>query len=453
MPPRIHVAAPQNWTSDPNGPILWNGRYHLFYQHNPHAPEWGAMHWGHAVSDDLAHWSDLGVALAPTAGGPDADGCWSGCAHVFGDVPMLLYTGLVVDGDEWNQSVCRAVGDTELGRFAKDPANPFIAASPRPRGHLAHRDPFVLRDEKRDRWVMVQATGICDDGYTGGAVVLYDSPDGSTWTYRGVLCTLPDQTGELDTGPVWECPALFQIGAAWVLLISVQLPLDRGAGRCPYALWFTGSFDGETFEIERRGRVDHGDVFYAPTVLAHADGRHLLWGWVQETASQQELDAVGRAGALTLPRVVTLESGEVTTQFASELSVLWATAMKADSVELTAGEARPLVEPGDCWRLRVSDITPGIGVRLGWDGSDEVAVASTGAIVELTRGQKQICWAPAAAGLTAIDLIVDGSIVELHTGSGAAFTTRLSAGHRNDVALTGGDGGGVARGVHLQVVR
>lgn len=35
--------------------------------------------WGHAVSEDLARWRHLPHALVPTLGGPDTDGCWSGC--------------------------------------------------------------------------------------------------------------------------------------------------------------------------------------------------------------------------------------------------------------------------------------------------------------------------------------------------------------------------------------
>ena len=92
--PQYHFTAPANWLNDPNGLIQWQGQYHLFYQHNPHAPVHGSIHWGHAVSDDLVHWRDLPIALAPTPGGPDAHGCWSGCAVDDNGLPTLVYTGV-----------------------------------------------------------------------------------------------------------------------------------------------------------------------------------------------------------------------------------------------------------------------------------------------------------------------------------------------------------------------
>ena len=39
----VHVKAPGNWINDPNGFIYYKGKYHLFFQHFPYAPEWGTM--------------------------------------------------------------------------------------------------------------------------------------------------------------------------------------------------------------------------------------------------------------------------------------------------------------------------------------------------------------------------------------------------------------------------
>ena len=84
--PRYHFMPPAQWMNDPNGPVFWKGRYHLFYQHNPGAAVWGDMHWGHAMSEDLVHWEHLPIALAPDPDGPDVNGCFSGTALVDGDV-------------------------------------------------------------------------------------------------------------------------------------------------------------------------------------------------------------------------------------------------------------------------------------------------------------------------------------------------------------------------------
>src|ERR1043165_6462585 len=92
--PQYHFLPPSNWMNDPNGLIQWKGQYHLFYQYNPHAPVWGSIHWGHAVSPDLVHWRDLPIALAPTPGTPDEYGVFSGCAVDAGGVATVVYTGV-----------------------------------------------------------------------------------------------------------------------------------------------------------------------------------------------------------------------------------------------------------------------------------------------------------------------------------------------------------------------
>src|ERR1035437_1573465 len=92
--PQYHLLPAANWMNDPNAPIYWQGQYHMFYQFNPNGAFWGDMHWGHAVSADLVHWKHQPVAMAPTPGGADKDGVFSGCIVADRGVPTAIYTGV-----------------------------------------------------------------------------------------------------------------------------------------------------------------------------------------------------------------------------------------------------------------------------------------------------------------------------------------------------------------------
>ena len=63
--PQFHFTPRTGWTNDPNGLLWYKGEYHLFFQHNPFDTKWGNMTWGHAISKDLVHWTQVENALLP----------------------------------------------------------------------------------------------------------------------------------------------------------------------------------------------------------------------------------------------------------------------------------------------------------------------------------------------------------------------------------------------------
>ena len=91
--PLFHVTAPTGWINDPNGFSVYDGKIHLFYQYNPYQREWGPMHWGHSVTDDMVRWEQLPAAIAPDQE-YDKAGCFSGSAIEADGKHVLVYTGV-----------------------------------------------------------------------------------------------------------------------------------------------------------------------------------------------------------------------------------------------------------------------------------------------------------------------------------------------------------------------
>ena len=73
--PVLHFTSGTGWINDPNGLICENGRWQLYFQHNPFNTEWENLCWGSAVSEDLVHWRQRDVALWPDETGTMFSGC------------------------------------------------------------------------------------------------------------------------------------------------------------------------------------------------------------------------------------------------------------------------------------------------------------------------------------------------------------------------------------------
>ncbi|QOY38592.1 GH32 C-terminal domain-containing protein [Anaerobacillus isosaccharinicus] len=210
--PQFHATAIGHWMNEPHAPLYFNGKYHLFYQHNPMGPYWGNIHWGHWVSDDLIHWKDQPVALAPTKGEVDPDGTWSGCAHYDENgLPVLFFTA----GNHSylpNQMIGLARttfekdGDLNLARWEKH-LEPVIF---QPEGlnldDDGFRDPHVWKEN--DTWYQIVGSGINGKGCTA---LLFESTNTIDWEFKGCLY-VSDYQKYPQLGRVWELPILLPLG-------------------------------------------------------------------------------------------------------------------------------------------------------------------------------------------------------------------------------------------------
>ena len=307
--PAFHLTPLTGWMNDPNGFSWYHGQYHLFYQYNPYDTEWDAMHWGHAVSHDLLHWTYLPAALAPDAS-YDSFGCFSGCAVETPDgKQLLMYTGVRQEGGDKGkeyQTQCIAVGDGK--DYTKYEKNPVLGSDALPEG----LSPYDFRDPKI--WQTDGGKYRCVVGARRkdkrGVLLQYESTDGFNWRYAGVLA---ENDGRF--GLMWECPDFFPLDGKHVLFVSPQDMLPEGFeyhnGNGTVCL--TGTYDGERFTEEHNQAIDYGIDFYAPQTILTPDGRRVMIGWMQnwDTCKTTGYEERPWFGQMSLPRELFLKNGRL----------------------------------------------------------------------------------------------------------------------------------------------
>lgn len=431
--PQYHYLPPANWMNDPNGLIHWNGAYHLFYQYNPLGAYHHRIHWGHAVSRDLVHWEEWPIALTPTSGDHDQDGCWSGCAVNHNGTPTLFYTGV------YPQIVNVATSTDDLLTWQKHPTNPVIPCPPPGidcDGHF--RDPFVWQEP--DGWYMLMGTR---DAATGGVALLYRSADLVNWEYlQPLLRGDKHQTKPFWIGTIWECPNLVKLGDKYALIVSFQ---DYEKGQMINTGYFAGQFQDHQFKPSHQGLVDVGPSFYAPQVMTNAQERRLMWGWLREGRSETTQREAGWSGVMSLPRVLSLSDDDTLLMSpAPELAALRGEEFRLDNVTLTPETPNLLSSVrGNSLEIllevdKESNATLGLKLCCSLDNAEQTSILYDFSQQELTFDASQASLNPElspelvtaahpllASNALTLRIFVDHSVIELFADERTCLTGRI----------------------------
>ncbi|REJ09386.1 glycoside hydrolase family 32 protein [Halobacillus trueperi] len=294
----FHHMPPVGLMNDPNGFIQWKGVYHLFYQWMPFETAHGAKYWGHYTSEDLVNWKHEAVALTPSDW-YDKDGVYSGSAIVHDDQLHLFYTGNI-EGEHEPEAEYQCLAVSQDGiHFEKKGV--LIET---PKGYTGHfRDPKVWKNG--DQWYMVVGAQTEDKQ---GKAVLFRSEDLQNWEHIGPIAG--SKEGKLgEFGYMWECPDLFELDGADVLMVCPQgLEADGMDYANTYQSgYFVGKWDetAETFQHGDFRELDRGFEFYAPQTTRDEKGRRLLVGWMGVPDQYEQAHPTVENGwvhCLTIPR-------------------------------------------------------------------------------------------------------------------------------------------------------
>jgi sucrose-6-phosphate hydrolase SacC (GH32 family) len=283
--PQFHFSTRRGWQNDPNGLVFYDGEYHMFYQHDPYDEQnAGNLHWGHAVSKDLVHWTELPDAIYPEgrcvvcSGSAVVDRGNTAGFQTGAEQPIVtIFTYLRSTGRGQYDLIQGIAHSNDRGRtWTRYNANPVLSDITK-----YNRDPKVVWYAPEKKWVMVLFLDQADyskhpdippdkllklfaDKSSFG---LFSSRNLKTW----------EKLSEIKIQGEAECPEFFEIA------------VDGNAGNMRWITYgasgryLIGTFDGKTFTRESGPHDIHcGNCFYASQTFNNIpaiDGRRVLIPW------------------------------------------------------------------------------------------------------------------------------------------------------------------------------
>ncbi|MHC3376157.1 sucrose-6-phosphate hydrolase [Ligilactobacillus equi] len=297
-----HIRPQSGLLNDPNGFSYYNNQWHVFYQSFPFGAAHGLKSWMHLVSDDLVHWRNLGLALAPDT--PlDSHGAYSGSAAVIDDKLLLMYTGNVRT-KEWERiSYQNGAWLDKNGKITKLP-KPLIEAPEHVTEHF--RDPQLLK-YRGEYYVIL---GAQDKTTLSGKVALFKSNDLEKWQDLGYVDFTDDVMGYMI-----ECPNLVFIDDKPVLIFCPQgLEHEVADYQNIYPNMYVAGehfkFNAGKLQTQQKAPINLDDGFdvYATQAFNAPDGKAYAISWVGLPDLAYPSDSENWAGCLSQVKVLSLDA-------------------------------------------------------------------------------------------------------------------------------------------------
>ncbi|KAM7483852.1 hypothetical protein LguiB_008435 [Lonicera macranthoides] len=340
-----HFQPPKNWI---NGPMIYKGIYHLFYQYNPHGAVWGNIVWAHSTSTDLVNWTPHDPAISPSQPS-DINGCWSGSATILpGGKPAILYTGINPQNHQvQNLAVPKNLSDPFLREWVKSPYNPLIKpTSVNNINSSSFRDPTTAWVGSDGKWRVIIGSKIDRQGMA----ILYRSKDFVNWNKANHPLHSSKNTG------MWECPDFYPVSTSAqdgldtsMMGSEVKHVLKASLDDSKHEYYTIGTYNhNKDIYTPDKGSVDNGSglrydygKFYASkTFFDDFKNRRILWGWINESTNATIDIMKGWSGIQAIPRKIWLgKSGKQLLQWPIvEIEKLRANRVDAPSRVLKGGD-------------------------------------------------------------------------------------------------------------------
>ncbi|NQU23694.1 MAG: glycoside hydrolase family 32 protein [Candidatus Nealsonbacteria bacterium] len=402
--PQFHFTQKVGWNNDPNGMVYHNGKWHLFFQHNPVGLPWGNMTWGHATSKDLLHWEQHpNKLLRKTFAAHD---CFSGGATVdkkntagWGKNALVAFftdTGYGFPKYGGESIAYSTDGGETFTYYEKNPVVKHGGRDPKVIWYQYDQNDTPLDDKAKQlggHWVMAVY-----DEKGGRNAAFYTSTNMKDWTEQSHL------------PGYYECTELF------------ELPVDGDAANTRWvvfaadAKYAVGTFDGKTFTPEHEGkhRVHYGPYYASQTFDNAPDGRKIQIGWVRIAAPGPYNQHFSFPHRLTLR---TTEDGiRMFAKPVKEIEQLRAKSNLADAQDLVADEPVTLPIGSDLLDVRLT-------VEVG--DAEEIVLNLPGRQIKYSVTDQKLNDAPLKTvdGKISLQVLADRSLTEIAGGDGRVFIT------------------------------